>query len=82
MTEVEILLEELVELESESEKVAEQQDEAKKAAAAAAKEKKQATEMRDRALERFGETRKRQNKSEKDDKDEVEKAIIKLANAS
>lgn len=57
MTEVEVLLEELVELESESEKVAEQQDEAKKAAAA--KEKKQATEMRERALERLGETRKR-----------------------
>ena len=65
MTEVEVLLEELVELEAESEKTAEQQDEAKKAAVA--KEKKQATEMRDRALERFGETRKRQNETEKDE---------------
>ena len=65
MTEVEVLLEELVELESESEKVAEQQNEAKKAAAA--KEKKQATEMRQRALERFGETRKRQTETEKEE---------------
>ena len=44
-------------METESEKVAEQQNEAKKAAAA--KEKKQLTEMRQRAWERFGETRKR-----------------------
>ena len=51
-------------MESESEKVAEQQDEAKKGAAA--KEKKQATEMTERALERFGETRKRQNETEKE----------------
>ncbi|KAK2546700.1 hypothetical protein P5673_033686 [Acropora cervicornis] len=65
MTEVEVLLEELVDLESESEKVAEQQNEAKKAAAA--KEKKQATEMRQRALERFGETRKRQPETEKEE---------------
>ena len=64
MTEVEVLLEELVELESESEKVAEQQNEAKNAAA---KEKKQATEMRQRALERFGETRKRQTETEKEE---------------
>ena len=65
MTEVEVLLEELVELESESEKVAEQQNEEKKAAAE--KEKKQATEMRQRALERFGETRKRQTETEKEE---------------
>lgn len=64
MTEVEVLLEELVELESESEKVAEQQDEAKKAVAT--KEKKQATEMRERAfwrgLVRQGRDKMRQRK--------------------
>ena len=65
MTEVEVLLEELVDLESESEKVAEQQNETKKATAA--KEKKQATEMRQRALERFDETRKRQTETEKEE---------------
>ena len=65
MTEVEVLLEELVELESKSEKVAEQQNEEKKAAAE--KEKKQATEMRQRALERFGKTRKRQTETEKEE---------------
>ena len=65
MTELEGLLEELVELESASEKIAEQQNDAKKAAAE--EEKKQATEMRQRALERFGETRKRQTETEKEE---------------
>ena len=56
MTEVEVLLEELVELESESVEVA--------------KEKKQATEMRERALERFGETRKGKRKLKEEDQEE------------
>ena len=64
LTEVEILVEELVEMETEAEKIAEQKDEAKKAVAT---EKKKATEMRERALERFGQTRKRHEEAEKDE---------------
>ena len=51
------LLEELITLRDESEKSSEDQSEAKREAVA--NEKKQALEMRDRALERIGETRKR-----------------------
>ena len=69
LTEVEVLLEELVELESESEKIAEQQDEEKKATAA--QEKKKATEMRGlgrqrRDMERLRKTMGKKNLKEED----------------
>ena len=51
LIEVEILLEELVEIENESEKKAEQEGDGHKKAVA--EEKKKATELRERALERF-----------------------------
>ena len=51
LTEVEILLEELVEMENESEKKAEQEGDGHKKAVA--EETKKATELRERALERF-----------------------------
>lgn len=51
LTEVEILLEELVEMENESEKKAEQEGDGHKKAVV--EEKKKATELRERALERF-----------------------------
>ena len=69
-TEVEILVEELVPVEEEA-KRAEEQDGAKKEAAAS--EKKQAIEMRDRALERFGETRKRHEEEKEEGKKETKR---------
>lgn len=56
MSEAEKLVEELVELEMESEKTKEQKDEAKKLVEG---EKKNAIEMRERAIERFSQTKKR-----------------------
>ena len=69
-SELERLVEELVTLRDESDKRADDQSEAKKEAMA--NEKKQAIEMRERALERFGETRKRN-----DDEQEAEKKTTK-----
>ena len=57
---VEIKMEELVELEMESEKTKEQKDEAKKLVEG---EKKKAIEMRERAMERFSQTEKRQEET-------------------
>ena len=51
LTEVEILLEELVDMENESEKKDEQEGDGHKKAVA--EKKKKATELRERALERF-----------------------------
>ena len=62
LSETERLAEELIVLSEESEKRNEDQSEAKREAMA--NENKQALEMRDRALERLGETRKR-NEEEK-----------------
>ena len=56
-SESDTLVEELITLRDESEKKGEDQSEAKREAVV--NEKKQALEMRDRALERVGETRKR-----------------------
>lgn len=71
LTEVEILLEELVEMENESEKKAEQEGDGHKKAVA--EEKKKATELRERALERFSQTRKRHEHEEsKNDEEEKE----------
>ena len=64
-TELEALLEELVELEQESEKAADTQDQAKKTAAE--QDEKKANEMRERALEQFGQTRKRNGETEKEE---------------
>ena len=58
-------MEELITFRDESEKKGENQSEAKREAVV--NEKKQALEMRDRALERIGETRKR-NKEERAEK--------------
>ena len=55
MSEAEKLVEELVELEMESEKTKEQKCEAKKVVEG---EKKKAIEMRERAMERFSQTKK------------------------
>ena len=57
LTDVENLLEELFELSDEADKSADDQNEARKEAAE--NERKQVLAMRDRALEGFGETRKR-----------------------
>ena len=56
--------EKLVELEMESEKTKEQNDEAKKLVEG---EKKKAIEMRERAMERFRQTKKRQEETGKDE---------------
>ena len=64
LSETERFLEELIVLSEESEKRNETENEAKREAMA--NEKTQALEMRDRALERLGETRKR-NKEEKEE---------------
>ena len=69
-TELDILLEELVTLEEEA-KRAEEQDGSKKEAAA--NDKKQALEMRDRAQERFGETRKRHAEEKEEGKKETKR---------
>ena len=61
-SEVEKLLEELLELSDECDRRIDDQTEAKKEAAQS--EKKQALEMRERAMERFGETRKRKEEEE------------------
>ncbi|KAJ7391239.1 hypothetical protein OS493_019370 [Desmophyllum pertusum] len=68
-TEVELLVEELVALEAVTKK-AEEQDGAKKEVVA--KEKKQAVEIRNRALERVGQTRKR-NTEENEGKQETKR---------
>lgn len=71
LTEVEILVEELVEMENESEKKSEQVDDGHKKAVT--EEKKRATELRDRALERFSQTRKRHEYDEsKNDEEKKE----------
>ena len=71
LTEVEILLEELVEMENESEKKAEQEGDGHKKAVV--EEKKKATELRERALERFSWTRKKHEHEEsKNDEEEKE----------
>lgn len=57
LSESEKLVEELIAMSDESDKRSEDQSDAKREAVA--KEKKQALEMRERALERLGETRKR-----------------------
>ena len=60
MSEAGKLMEELVELEMESEKTKEQKGEAKKLVEG---EKKKAIEMRERAMERFSQTEKRQEET-------------------
>ena len=67
LSESEKLVEELIALSEEAEKRTEDQNEAKREAVA--NEKKQALEMRKRALERLGETRKR-NEGEKPEEKE------------
>ena len=67
LTEGEMLLEELIDIEEETERRIEEQNEEKKAAAD--RDRGQALEMRQRALERVGETRKRgQEKEEREKK--------------
>ena len=68
LSETERLVEELIVLSEESEKRNEDQSEAKREAMA--NEKKQTLEMRDRALERLGETRKR-NEEEKEEENQT-----------
>ena len=63
------LVEELITLRDESEKKGEDQSEAKREAVV--NEKKQALEMRDRALERIGETRKRNEEERAEEKKTV-----------
>ena len=65
------LVEELITLRDESEKKGEDQSEAKREAVV--NEKKQALEMRDRALERIGETRKRNEEERAEEKKTVGK---------
>ena len=64
MTEVEKLLEELVVMERESEMKKGQRNEEKKLVEG---EKKKAVEMRERAMERLGQTKKRQKETETDE---------------
>ena len=71
LSETERLAEELIVLSEESEKRNEDQSEAKREAMA--NEKKQALEMRDRALERLGETRKRNEEEKEEEKQTVTK---------
>ena len=71
MSETEKLVEELIVLSEESEKRTEDQSEAKREAVA--NEKKQALEMRERALERLGETRKRNEEEKEEEKKQVTK---------
>lgn len=71
LSESDKLVEELIILSEESEKRSEDQSEAKREAVA--NEKKQALEMRDRALERFGETRKRNEEQKAEEKKAVTK---------
>ena len=61
-SELEMLLEQLIELNEESEKKSDEQGEAKKEAAE--REKQQALEMRARAMESLGESRKRNEEKE------------------
>ena len=65
------LVEELITLRDESEKKGEDQSEAKREAVV--NEKKQALEMRDRALERIGKTRKRNEEERAEEKKTVER---------
>lgn len=71
VSETERLVEELIVLSEESEKRNEDQSEAKREAMA--NEKKQALEMRDRALERLVETRKRNEEEKEEEKQTVTK---------
>jgi len=71
LTEVEALVEELNEINEESEKKNEDQMEAKKKMIEA--EKKQAIEMRERALERLGESRKRNKGNDEEGENETKK---------
>ncbi|XP_068756805.1 uncharacterized protein [Montipora capricornis] len=71
LSETEKLVEELIVLSEESEKRNEDQSEAKREDMA--NEKKQALEMRDRALERLGETRKRNEEEKEEEKQTVTK---------
>ena len=71
LRETEKLVEELIVLSEESEKRNEYQSEAKRKAMA--NEKKQALEMRDRALERLGETRKMNEEEKENEKQTVTK---------
>ncbi|KAL9976794.1 hypothetical protein ACROYT_G014128 [Oculina patagonica] len=63
-TELEALLEKLVELERGAEKAADTQEQAKKSAAE--QDKKRANEMREQAAELFGQTRKKNGEAEKE----------------
>ena len=69
LSETERLVKEVIVLSEESEKRNEDQSEAKREAMA--NEKKQALEMRDRALERLGETRKRNEEEKEEEKQTV-----------
>ena len=75
MSEVEKLLEDLMEVSEESGRKCEDLSDAKKQAAE--NEKKLALEMRDRAMERFGETRKRLTEVQSEGKKGEEKEKIR-----
>ena len=66
LTEGEMLLEELIDIEEETERRVEEESEEKKAAAE--RDRGQALEMRQRALGRLGETRKRGQENEEREK--------------